>query len=58
MDNRNKAILFAVLAAFMAASSAVFAANTSIPHIFIVAPLVVMGVLLFVAGYFSGLTRR
>jgi len=58
MDNRNKAALFAVLATLMAASSAVFAANTSIPHIFIVAPLVVMGILLFIAGYFAGLAHR
>ncbi len=58
MDNRRKAAAYSGLAVVMATSSAIFAANPSIPHILIVMPLVVMGVLLFAAGYFVGLTRR
>ena len=58
MDNKRKAVLFAALAAICAASTAPLAANQSINHIFLVLPLVLMGVLLFVAGYYSGLTRN
>ncbi len=58
MGNRNKATLFAVFAVIMAAVSAVFAANNSIQHVFIVVPLVVMGFLLFLAGYYAGLAHR
>ena len=58
MDNKRKATLFAALAAVCAASTAPLAANPSINHIFLVLPLVVMGVLLFVAGYYSGLASN
>lgn len=58
MDNKRKAVLFAALAAICAASTAPLAANQSINHIFLVLPLVLMGILLFVAGYYSGLTRN
>jgi VIT1/CCC1 family predicted Fe2+/Mn2+ transporter len=58
MDNRRKATLFAVLAAIAAASTVPVAANQSISHVFLVLPLVLMGILLFVAGYYSGLARK
>jgi len=58
MDNTRKATLFAALAAICAASSAPLAADQSIAHVFIVLPLVLMGILLFVAGYYAGLARN
>lgn len=57
MDNKRKAALFAALAAICAASTAPLAAQQSIAHIFLVLPLVLMGILLFVAGYYAGLAR-
>jgi len=58
MDNKRKATLFAVLACVCAAGTAPLAANQSISHIFLVLPLVLMGILLFVAGYYSGLAHK
>lgn len=58
MDNKSKATLFAVLAAITAASTAPLAANQSISHVLLVLPLVVMGILLFVAGYYAGLAHK
>jgi hypothetical protein len=58
MENRRKAALFAVLAALCAASTAPLAANQTINHGFLVLPLVLMGLLLFVAGYYAGRTRN
>ena len=58
MDNTRKATLFAALAAIAAASTAPLAADQSISHVFLVLPLVLMGILLFVAGYYSGLARN
>jgi urea transporter len=57
MDNNRKAALFAALAAICAASTAPLAADQSINHGFLVLPLVLMGILLFVAGYYSGQAR-
>ena len=58
MENKRKATLFAVLACICAASTAPLAANQSINHGFLVLPLVLMGILLFVAGYYSGQARN
>ena len=58
MDNRGKAALFAALAAICAASIAPLATNQSINHGLLVLPLVLMGILLFVAGYYVGLARN
>ena len=58
MDNRRKATLFAVLAVVAAASTAPLAADQSIKHVFLVLPLVLMGILLLVAGYYAGLARN
>lgn len=58
MDNKHKATIFAVLAAICAASTAPLAANQTINHGLLVLPLVLMGILLFVAGYYSGLARN
>jgi hypothetical protein len=57
MDNRRKAALFAALAAIAAASTAPLAVDQTISHAFLILPLVVMGILLYVAGYYSGLAR-
>jgi hypothetical protein len=58
MDNKHKAALFGALAAIAAASTAPLAADQSIQHIFWVLPLVLMGILLFVAGYYAGQARN
>jgi len=58
MENRRKAALFAVLAALCAAGTAPLAANQTINHGFLVLPLVLMGLLLFVAGYYAGRARN
>ena len=57
MDSKGKSILFAALAAVMAASSAPPAADKNISHIFIVLPLVAMGFFLCVAGYYAGQSK-
>jgi len=57
MDNKRKATLFAVLACICAASTAPLAADQTINHAFLVLPLVLMGLFLFVAGYYAGLVR-
>lgn len=57
MDNKRKATLFAVLAAICAGGTASLAADPTIIHAFLVLPLVLMGILLFVAGYYAGLAR-
>ncbi len=54
MDNKRKAILFFIAAGILAGSVAPIAANQSIRHIFIVLPLVLMGVLLLFGGYYAG----
>jgi hypothetical protein len=58
MDNKRKAALFAALAAICAASTAPLAVNQTIAHVFLVLPLVLMGILLMVAGYYAGLARN
>ncbi len=58
MDNKRKAALFAALAAICAASTAPLAADQSITHVFLILPLVLMGILLFIAGYYAGLARN
>jgi Tfp pilus assembly protein PilZ len=58
MDNKRKAILYAALAAFTAAGSASVAANKSFSQGAVVVLLVLMGVFLLIAGYYSGLARR
>jgi hypothetical protein len=59
MEYRTKVALFAALAAVAAACSAPIIANDAIRlGGFIVVPLLVMGILLFVAGYYAGETRR
>ena len=58
MDNKRKATLFAVLAVVCAAGTAPIAANQSISQGFLVLPLVLMGILLFIAGYYSGLASK
>ena len=58
MDDRRKAGLsFAALAALSAASTASVAADATGRPIFIVLPLLVMGVCLLFAGYYAGLSR-
>lgn len=57
MGNKQKATLLAVIAAPLAALAAISSANNSIRHIFIVLPLVIMAILLFFSGYFSGLAQ-
>ena len=54
MDNRQKTIIYTTLAAIFSAITAIFAAQQSIGHIFIVLPLVLMGICLFFAGYYAG----
>jgi hypothetical protein len=58
MNNKRKAALFAVLAVLCAASAAQLATNKSITPVFLILPLVVMGILLFVAGYYAGQARN
>ena len=58
MDNKHKVALFAALAAVCAAITAPLAADQSITHIFLILPLVLMGIFLFVAGYYAGLARN
>jgi hypothetical protein len=57
MNNTHKATFFAALATICAAGSATLAADQTINHGLVVLPLVLMGILLFVAGYFSGQAR-
>ena len=57
MENKRKATLFAVLAVICAAGTAPLAANPTISHALLVLPLILMGLLLFVAGYYAGLAR-
>ncbi len=58
MDNKRKVALFTALAAVCAATTAPLAAYQSIVHIFLILPLVLMGIFLFVAGYYAGLARN
>ena len=58
MTNTRKTTLFGALAAVVAAGTAPLAADNSISHIFLVLPLVVMGILLFVSGYYAGLAHH
>jgi len=58
MDNKRRATLFAALAAVCAASTTPLAADQSVTHVFLVLPLVLMGIFLFVAGYYAGLARN
>jgi len=57
MTNHQKVIFYAILALLFAVSGAVTSANSAISHIFIVLPLVVMGLFLFIAGYYSGRSK-
>ena len=57
MDNKRKAALFAALAAVCAASTAPLAANPTITHAFLILPLILMGILLFIAGFYAGRSR-
>ena len=56
--NKRKATVFSVLAAVSAATTAVIAANPSVRPIFIILPLVIMGIFLFLAGYCAGLAKN
>ena len=58
MTNRQKVIFYSILAVVFAASSAISAANESASHAIIVLPLVVMGIFLFFAGYYSGQIKK
>jgi hypothetical protein len=58
MNNRRNATFYAVLAVICAASTAVTASDKMITPLLIVLPLVVMGVFLFAAGYYAGLSKR
>jgi hypothetical protein len=57
MNNTRKTVLFAALAAIVAGSTAPLDADQSISHVFLVLPLILMGLLLFAAGYYAGLAR-
>jgi len=58
MTNLQRVIFYSILASVFAVSAAITAANPSVSHIFIVLPLVLMGLFLFIAGYYSGRTKR
>jgi hypothetical protein len=58
MDNKQKSIILTILACVSAASTAPIAATPSIKAIFIVLPLILMGILLFFAGYYAGLSKK
>lgn len=57
MDDKRKVVVFSVLASISAATTAPIAATPSIKPLFIVLPLVLMGIFLFFAGYYAGLSR-
>lgn len=57
MNNKRKSTVFAAIAAVVAASDAPIAANQSNPHLYVVLPMVAVAVLLFVSGYYAGLSR-
>ncbi|MCL4366701.1 hypothetical protein M1563_00835 [Patescibacteria group bacterium] len=57
MDNKRKSIILTVLASVSAASTAPLAATPQVRPLFIVLPLVLMGILLFFAGYYAGLNK-
>ncbi len=52
--NKRKSVIFEVLAGISAATSSPIAAIPGIRPIFIVLPLVAMGIFLFFAGYYAG----
>ncbi|MEO9198010.1 MAG: hypothetical protein ABI206_04590 [Antricoccus sp.] len=58
MNDRRKAVLYAALAAVLAGSSAPVAADQNRPPGLLVVMLIGVAVLLFFAGYFTGLARR
>jgi len=58
MDYKRKVVVFSVLASISAATSAPIAATPSVRPIFIVLPLILMGIFLFFAGYYAGLNRK
>ena len=58
MGTKRKATIFAALAGVFAASTAPIAALPTVTHVFIVLPLVLMGIFLFFAGYYAGLSRK
>ena len=47
-----------MLAAVLAASEAPLAADPSTGHLFLVVPLVLMGVAVLLAGYYAGQARK
>lgn len=57
MNYKQRVTIFSMLAIVAAATSAITAANPTIRPIFIVLPLVLMGIFLFFAGYFAGLSK-
>ncbi len=58
MDYKQKAVLTAVLAALVAATTAPIAASHPNRPGVLVIPLVLVAILLCFAGYFAGLSRR
>ena len=56
--NKRKSVIYTALAGIFAASSAPIAATPGISPIFIVLPLVAMGIFLFFAGYYAGKAKN
>ena len=57
MDTQRNAALFAILATLLAVSAASLAATKVMPQGVVMVVLVVMGLCLFAAGYYAGLSR-
>lgn len=58
MENKQKVVIFAVLAAISAATTAIIVSHPSVRPISIIIPMIFMAVFLFFAGYFAGLDRK
>lgn len=56
--NKRKATVFSILAVVSAATTAIMINNLPTRPIFIVLPLVMMGIFLFFAGYYAGLAKN
>ena len=57
MDNKRKSILFIALGGVAAGSVAPIAAHQPVLPIFLIVPLILMGIFLLLAGYYAGLAR-
>jgi hypothetical protein len=57
MTNKHKILLFSSLAAVFAASTAPIVADKSSQPVYVIMPLIFMGLCLFAAGYYVGLSQ-